>query len=151
MRPDRTHFYLSGIGFDTDSGQRITNWPEQNYTNSLAKHEATGRRYRKMVRIIKRLRDEMQEEKIAAANNIASCLIEALAWNVPNEGFGHNTYTDDVRFVLANAFNNTRKDEECKEWGEVNELKYLLRPLQPWTRAQANLFLDAAWKRCGFE
>lgn len=151
LRPDSTHYYLSGIGFDTDSGQRITNWPEQNYTNSLAKHEATGRRYRKMVRIIKRLRDVMQEEKIAAANNIASCLIEALAWNVPNEGFGHNTYTDDVRFVLANAFNNTRKDEECKEWGEVNELKYLFRPLQPWTRAQANSFLDAAWKRCGFE
>lgn len=151
LRPDGTHYYLSGIGFDTDTGQRITNWPEQNYRNGLEKHEATGRRYRKMVRIIKRLRDVMQEEKIAAANTIASCLIEALAWNVPNEGFGHDTYTADVRFVLAHAFNNTTSDDKCREWREVNELKYLFRPAQPWTREQANSFLSAARKRCDFQ
>lgn len=143
--------YISGIGFDTDSGQRITNWPEQNYANGLAKHEATGRRYRKLVRIIKHLRDVMQEEKVSSANNIASCLIEALVWNVPNNGFGHSTYKDDLRFVLAHSWNNTRKDEDCKEWGEVNELKYLFRALQPWTREQANAFLDVVWKRVGFE
>jgi hypothetical protein len=151
LKQDGTHYYLSGIGFDTDAGARVTNWPDQNYTNGLSKHENTSRRYRKMVRILKRLRNLMQEEKVAAADNIASCLIEALVWNVPQEGFGHDTYVDDVRYVLAHTCNNTRKDEDCKEWGEVNELKYLFRPSQPWTRLQANSFLNAAWKRVGFE
>lgn len=151
LRQDGTYYYHSGIGFDTDAGVRITNWPEQNYTNGLGKHDDTGRRYRKMVRILKRLRNLMQDEKTATANNIASCLIEALVWNAPKEAFGHDTYTDDVRDVLAHTFNNTRNDEDCKEWGEVNELKYLFRTPQPWTRQQANSFLDAAWKRVGFE
>jgi hypothetical protein len=150
VRKDGTHYHLSGIGFDTDLGKRITNWPDQNYTNSLAKHEATGRRYRKMVRIIKRLRDVMQEKQIDASRDIASCLIEALAWNVPNEGYNHATYSEDVRYVLAHAYNNTRTDPTCNEWGELNELKYLFRPGQPWTRDQANAFLIAGWKYCGF-
>ncbi len=150
IRKDGTHYHLSGIGFDTDSGKRVTNWPDQSYTNSLDKHEKTGRRYRKMVRVIKRLRDAMQEQNISAANGIASCLIEALAWNVPNEGYGHATYSEDLQCVLAHAFNNTRTDATCSEWGEVNELKYLFRPAQPWSREQAKVFLDAAWKHVGF-
>lgn len=151
VRPDGSKYHLTGIGFNADSGGLITNWPEQNYQNGLAKHDATGRRFRKMVRIIKRLRDLMQAESVPAANNVASCLIESLVWNAPPEAFGHSALADDLRDVLAHSFNNTMKDETCSEWGEVNELKYLFRPGQPWTRMQANAFLDRAWTRAGFE
>ena len=138
--------YLSGIGFIPDKGSRITNWPVQNYENSLTKHEATGRRFRKMVRILKRLRTRMQEEKVAAADGIASCLIEALVWNVPNDQFGHDTYRQDIRAVLAHTFNGTLAIEHCKEWGEVNDLLYLFRDgSKPWTLQQAHDFLSAAW------
>jgi hypothetical protein len=151
FRTDGSPYWLSGIAFDTDDGQHIINWPQQNYDNGLAKHEATGRRFRKMVRIVKRLRDLMQTERIPAASNVASCLIEALVWNAPPEAFGHSTLTDDFRDVLAHTFNNTMNDQTCSEWGEVNELKYLFRPAQPWTRAKANAFLDSAWNRAGFD
>ena len=87
----------------------------------------------------------------AEAKPIVSCLIESLVWNVPNEGFGHSTLTADVRYTLAHLFNNTRKDEDCSEWGEVNELKYLFRSSQPWTRQQAHDFVSAAWNYIGFE
>ena len=76
----------------------------------------------------------MRDENIAAAKNIGSFLIECLVWNAPNEAFGHATYSSDVRSVLVHTFNNTLDDEHCKEWGEVNELKYLFRTSQPWTR-----------------
>lgn len=92
----------------------------------------------------------MQDEKIPEAENIASFLIECLVWNAPPEAFQHDTYIAIVRHVLANVFNNTLKDEDCKEWGEVNELKYLFRPSQPWTREQANRFLNAAWNYIGY-
>jgi len=92
----------------------------------------------------------MVEEGIEAAAPIPSFLIECLVWNVPNEGFGHEDYADDIRYALAHAFNETISDETCKEWGEVNELKYLF-VAQPWTRYQANQFLDAAWNYIGFE
>ena len=35
--------------------------------------------------------------------------------------------------------------------GEVNELKYLFRSGQPWTRQQAYGFVAAAWNYIGFE
>jgi hypothetical protein len=151
LNSDGTYYYLSGIAFDTDSGKRIINWPEQTYQNGVAKHDSTRRRYKKIIRILKRLRNVMEEKNVTEAKDIASCLIESLVWNVPNEGFGHDAYTADVRYVLAHLFNNTRKDEDCSEWGEVRKLKYLFRPVQPWTRQQAHAFVSAAWNYIGFE
>jgi hypothetical protein len=93
----------------------------------------------------------MQDDGISEAHNIASFLIESLAWNAPAEAFQHETYSADLRYVVADIWNRTRKDEDCAEWGEVNELKYLFRPSQPWSRLQANQFLQAAWDYVGFK
>jgi hypothetical protein len=149
LNPDGSHDYLSGIGFMTDAGKKILNWPEQAYQNGIEKRENTGHRYKKVIRILKRLRNVMQEEKVGGAKDVASCLIESLVWNVPNEDFGRDTYAADVRNVLAHLFNEMRKDETCSEWGEVSELKYLFRASQPWTREQAHGFVSAAWDYIG--
>jgi hypothetical protein len=149
--PDRTHEYLSGVAFLPDKGSMIINWPDQNYENGVRRNNETGRIYKRVIRILKRLRNAMQEDKIAEADNVASFLIESLVWNAPLEAFQHDTYTDDVRHVIANIFNRTRSENECSEWREVNELKYLFRPSQAWTREQANRFLDAAWNYIGFK
>jgi len=148
---DGSHHFLSGIAFNTDANVLIRNWPEQHYDNALSKHKATGNRFRKMIRILKRLRSAMQEEEIKEATDIASCLIEHLVWNVPDDRFGHEAYTDDVRSILAYTFNNTIKDDGCGEWGEVSELLYLFRSGKPWTREQAHGFLSAAWDYIGFK
>jgi len=144
------YLYESGTEFRPDNGGRIVNWPQQHYANGVEKNNATRGRFKRIVRVLKRLRNEMADHDVAAAKPIASYLIECLVWNVPNEGFGHERYTDDVRFVLARTFNNTISDDPCREWGEVNELKYLFRPSQPWTREQAHAFLSAAWDYVGF-
>lgn len=143
--------YLSGVEFRPDKGGRIINWPDQTHSNGVSKNTDTSRRYKRIIRILKRLRNQMQEKKIVAANNVASFLIESLVWNVPNASFNHSNYSDDVRDVLAHIFNNTISDEKCSEWGEVNELKYLLRGGQPWSRIQAHNFISAAWDYIGFE
>jgi predicted nucleotidyltransferase len=140
-----------GTELRPDNGPRIINWPRQNYKNGVDKNDATGRRFKAVVRILKRLRNEMLDNGYQVAAPIPSYLIECLTWNVPNEGFGHESYRADVRYAIAHLWNETRSDETCKEWGEINELKYLLCPGQPWTRAQTNSFLDAAWNYIGFE
>jgi hypothetical protein len=143
--------HISGTAFDTDNGGRIQNWPDQHYANGVAKNTETGGRFKDVVRILKRLRYKMCEEKIAAADPIPSFLVECLVWNAPNSTFGHETYTSDVREVLANLFNDTMKFETCTEWGEINELKYLFRGGQPWTLMQAHAFISAAWDYWDFE
>lgn len=145
------HSYAEGVAFIPDGGHLIFNFPQQHYDNGVAKNERTGRRFKPAVRILKRLRDCMSEDGNSGASSMASFLIESLAWNVPDEGFGHSTFTADVRWVLAHLFNETRADSTCNEWTEVNGIKYLFRPSQPWRRDAANKFLNDAWSYVSFE
>ena len=148
---DGSHHYLSGVAFNPDSGRRIINWPEQTYNNGVARNTATGRKYKRVIRILKRLRDKMQDEDVAIARKTSSFLIECLAWNADIDAFKKDTYTAIVRHLLAVLWNRTRENKDCSEWGEVNELKYLFSPAQPWTRRDANEFLQAAWDYIGYQ
>ena len=143
--------YIEGTSFAPDAGARIQNWPQQHYDNGVAKNEATSRSFKAGVRILKNLRIEMAEEGVAEAKPIPSYLIECLMWNVPNEGFMHDTYGADLRYALIHLFDGTKTDEACREWGESNDLKYLFRPAEPWTREQAKQFIVAAWNHIGFK
>jgi hypothetical protein len=143
--------FIEGAELRADNGGRVTNWPEQGYQNGVEKNDATSRRFKAVVRILKRLRNYMSEKGVAIADDFPSFLIECLVWNVPNEGLGHSTRTADVRFALAHIFNSTLAIDKCSEWGEINELKYLFRAGQPWTLVQAHAFASAAWDFLGFE
>lgn len=148
---DGSNRYHSGIAFRTDDGRRIENWPEQNYQNGVSKNDRTSRTYKRVVRIMKRLRYRMEDDGVSAAKNIPSYLVECLVWNVPDSQFFHATYREDLRAAIIHTYSATKDDEGCKEWGEINELKYLFRPSQKWTRQQANAFLSAAWAYVGFK
>ena len=148
---DGSHYYLSGVAFDPDSGSRVINWPEQTYRNGVERNTATGRKYKRAIRILKRLRDRMQDDGIDIAKKTPSFLIECLVWNADVDAFKRGTYTAVVRHLLADLWNRTRKVDDCSEWGEVNELKYLFRLTQPWTRQEANEFLQAAWDYIGYQ
>jgi hypothetical protein len=147
----QTSRYISGTEFRPDNGGRVINWPQQQYENGVAKNNRTGGRFKLITRDIKRLRNEMNDKGIPQAKLIPAFLIECLVWNAPDEAFGHKGLTEDVRYVLAFTFNNTRTDEGCAGWGEVSELKYLLRGGQPWTRQEAHAFLSAAWDYVAFK
>lgn len=141
-----------GTSFYPDSGSaKIINWPQQHYDNGVAKNTSTRERFKAMVRVLKNLRNEMDDQKVAAAAPIASYLVECLVWNVPNAQFGHSTYLDELREALRFLYHGTKTADACKDWGEVNELKYLLRGGQPWTREQVNAFILAAWSYVGFK
>lgn len=145
--------YLSGVELipDNNNPQRVKNWPEQHYTNAVSKNTETYRKFKRVVRVLKNLSNEMSNNGIEATIKTPSFLIECLVWNVPNEYFGNSTYISTIRAVLAYLFNNTLSDDKCSEWGEVSELKYLFCSSQPWTRQQAHGFIDAAWEYVGYQ
>ena len=62
--------YWTGVAFQPDSGPRIVNWPEQNYDNGVEKNTATGQRFKDVVRILKRLRYKLLDEKVDAAKKV---------------------------------------------------------------------------------
>jgi hypothetical protein len=143
--------YIEGVSFLPDNGARVINWPEQNYENGVNKNKASSGRFKDVVRILKRLQIQMEENKVEEAKSIPSFLIECLVWNAPYQAFGHDTLQGDVREVLAHLFNDTRTFDSCKEWGEINELKYLFRTSQPWALQKVHSFISAAWDYLGFE
>ena len=139
-----------GVEFVTRKGRYIINWPEQQFRNGIDKNQATGERYKAMVRALKNLRAEMQDQGNASAEPMSSFLIECLVFNVDNDRFGHTTYYDDMKEVLRLIYHATTSDENCAKWVEESRLKYLFHPVQPWTRAQANAFVLAAWNYVGY-
>jgi hypothetical protein len=143
--------YHSGSEFLPDNGGRIVNWPHQHYASGVEKNRETGNRFKYITRAIKRLRNRMAAEGIAAAKPIPSYFIECLVWNAPVQSFGHDAYYSDVREVLAHLFNNTMRDDLCAGWLEVNGIKYLFHWTQPWTRQKGFEFVSAAWNYVGFE
>lgn len=147
-QPDRT--WLTGVELRTDKEKRrVVNWPEQHYENGVRKNDSTRTRFKSMVRVLKALSNEMAEAGVRAGK-IPGFLIECLVWNVPNDHFGHSTYTADLRSAVVFLYENTKTDDACREWGEVSELKYLFGPWQRWTKNQANDFIVATWNYVGF-
>ncbi|MFA6909050.1 MAG: nucleotidyltransferase [Patescibacteria group bacterium] len=144
-RADGSFYYNTGTELRPDNGGQIINWPEQNYENGVTKNKRTNHNFKAGVRILKCLRNLMDEKSISSAKPISSYLLECLIWNVPDSSFATSTYRDMVQNILAHLYNKTMDDEQCKEWGEINELKYLFRLRQPWTRDQTHTFLGDAW------
>ncbi len=140
-----------GVELKPDNGGRVINWPEQHYDNGVSKNTATNRRFKSLVRIFKSLCNYMSDQGVTDAKLIPKFLLECLVWNVPNDNFGNYTYSDDLRACLIFLYNNTGSQDKCNEWGEVNELKYLFRDGQKWTREQANKFVLSAWNYIGFK
>jgi len=129
---------------------RKANYPQQQYDNGVTKNEATGRRYKRMTRVLKRLQTRLLDAGVEL-DSIASYHVECIVYNVPDDHFNHLTYKADLRAVLAFMFNQTLADGNWNDWKEVNGLKYLFRGGGGPTRAQVHAFASAAWDKVGFE
>jgi hypothetical protein len=147
-----------GVALLTRNGQRVTNFPEQHYRNGCAKNNLTARRYKRVVRILKRLRNHMADNPElpsglrAQVRAIASFLIESLVYNCPNELFRHTVIYDDVVAVLSHVSAALQGQQrtlllgpfayDC--WTEVNGVKPLFSAEQTWAVQSAAQFVAAA-------
>lgn len=155
----KTGFYIQGVALLPDKGGRIHNYPEKlfdwwpdvplHYENGVAKNTATDRRFKSVVRIIKKLCNLMAEKGYSEAKPVPSYLIECLAYNVANHSFNGTSWITLVRSVFCSIWSATKDDESCKSWTEVDEIKTLFHPSQPWTRQQAHDFVSKAWELIG--
>lgn len=126
-------------------GRCIINYPEQHYANGVAKNTDTGRRFKAVVRILKRLRYDMIAAGLKSANGVQSYELESLVWNVPTTLFGGASLRDDVRAIVLHLWDSLESDQKCAGWREVNGIKPLFGPEQPWGRVPARAFLVDLW------
>ena len=115
--------YIGGIVIYPDDGGEIINYPEQHLHNGVIKNNNTNFYYKKMVRIIKKMRYLMEEQGIQSSQLVSSFGLESLLWNIPNEIFKkHSIYRYLFSKVVDYLFENK---DELSSYKEANGIKPL--------------------------
>lgn len=134
--------YIEGIVIISDEGKVIKNFPEQNYRNGVEKNKRTGGRYKDVVRILKKIKDDLPLSPLGLVYDLpSSYLLECLAYNCPDSDFGHEDLYGDVESVLLSIQLNTFSGGTLTpDLYEINGVKKLFDDSQPWTRDDARTF-----------
>jgi hypothetical protein len=160
--PTFTLHYITGttlLGSTTHKGVAILsrdgtgwtfNYPDQHAENGKRKRLLTGLQFKRVVRIVKRLRTEMKDRGVRAAD-VPSFLIECLIYLVEDM---HFTVADDdrydrVRRVLSRLSQRLAGGLEPLTFVEINGIKPLFGGGQPWTLEIARQFVTAALVELG--
>lgn len=142
--------YVTGTSLWPDNGYGwIHNFPAQHYANGVGKNKDTSGFFKDTVRIMKNLRNKMDEQRVPAAKPIASFFNECLVWNTPNHYLSLSTWSATVRGTLGHFWEHLESDAKCGDWGQVSELLFLFRG--SYSREEARAWTLAAWNWLEFK
>ena len=83
------------------NGKEIKNYPKEHIRNGITKNNDTNYEYKKLVRIMKHIKNEMVDDKKTNGDIITSFLVECLVWNIPNSIItGYNTWTETIKQAI---------------------------------------------------
>ena len=134
--------YIGGIVIKADDGTRIINYPEQHIQNGRKKNNETNTYYKKMVRIIKKIRNIMDGDyHYSSAKNVSSFGLESLLWNIPNATFMkypiyRYVFGDVVNYIYNNmSFLTSYKEANgikplCPNTSDVENHKAFIKDLK---------------------
>lgn len=143
-RRDASNF-VGGVVIYPDNGGMIINYPEQHIANGRKKNSDTNHHYKKMVRIMKKMRYLMEDSYntaySSAAKNVSSFMLESLLWNIEDSWYLTNCGVYRKVFVFSQLI-ATLRNRKSDFWGykEANGIKELC----PTTSDYTNLcnFID---------
>lgn len=137
--------FVEGIKYIALDHSSVVNYPKVHIKNGIEKNMQTGRNYKRLVRLIKRLRNKMLSEDYFNNKNITSFLIECLIWNVPSKYFNdYDTWDETIKQTLI-YLNESIKNDSYKKWGEVSEMLYLFHSGRKWSINDVQNFINSLW------
>ena len=81
--------YKVGIGFYLPDERRwVVSYPQLHHQRGLTKEEATGRRFKRTIRMFKAARNQLVSKRALIKGDAPSYFIECLLYNVPHDRFG---------------------------------------------------------------
>ena len=114
--------YIEGTWFVAKTGKEVSNYPKRHIQNGISKNNATNKEYKKLVRIMKHIKNNMVDDQAADGEKITSFLVECLVYQIPNNTISNaSTWTETVRQALIYLYNEI-KEERHKEWCEVSDM-----------------------------
>jgi hypothetical protein len=138
---DESH--VTGMCFFLSDGTRVANYPNQHSANLTTKHQATGNKFKPMIRIFKNARSKMIEDGLIGDGSAPSYYIEGLLYNVPNGQF-----VGDYQDIFLNILKWLYETKDRTKFECANGQYYLLRDNSHtcWATTDGANFIHAAIK-----
>lgn len=145
--------FIEGIKFfAAKTNEEVINYPKMHLNNGLDKNFTTKRRYKRLVRIFKRIKYKMIEDGIVIDNAISSFLIESLLWNTPDFIFNDfDNWTDRIRATLIYLCAECEVITNCEKWLEVSNMINLFHNNRKWDIKRTQNFLVQVWNYLEFK
>ena len=144
--------FVEGIKFFSSTKETIVNYPKLHIENGKAKNAETKRRYKRLIRIFKRIKIQMENEGKSVNSTITSFLLSGLIYNLPNSIFNDlDTWEDRIKKAIIYLWNHTKESSDCGDWTEVSEMLLLFNPDRKWTHQDVNFFLKEMWNFLEFK
>lgn len=138
-----------GIKFFTDDGKPVESYPEQHYSNGVLKNTATSRMYKRTVRMLKNIRNNLIDGGVIDEKFMSSFFIESLVYNVPNNNFSSYSYTETLKRVITTIYNDMDNATRVNDYLEISNLMYLFRGGDR-SASDAKEFMLKCWNYAGF-
>lgn len=138
--------FHSGISFFSKSGERIVNFPKQHFDNLSTKDQANSGKVKGTIRILKRVRNELEEAGKWDRKRSPSYYLEGLIWNVPDLHFD-GRYDDVLPSVLKYLWNDLTEKKnkgDLTSYNQANNIFYLFHH-KFWKVDDAIAFIEAIW------
>lgn len=141
---------IEGVAILALDGRWTLNFPEQHHANGIAKRARTAHRFKRIVRIFKRLRSDLKERGLLTVA-VPSFLVECLVYLVEDEYFlieSDDQYGRVQRIArrLQALLSNFQATEQMTE---INGIKLLFHPDQGWTYQDAVTFAGTVVAQLG--
>jgi hypothetical protein len=138
-----------GIAIYSRDGRVTFDFPEQHHDNGINKRARTRLRFKRNVRMLKHLRDELVDVGIFKKEDVPSYLVECLVYGVEDDYF--LVEADERYGRLLRVIRRIHEHLNDPSWmnlaTEINEVILLFGSHQRWTADAAKRFLAAAWNR----
>lgn len=133
--------YIEGMKFLTTKEIReVINYPKRHYSFGTEKNQQTGEMYKKIVRIFKNIKSTLVNSGKLEKGTAPSYFVENLLYNVPNEQYVKNNFSQTVFNILKWLGDNRNKMETfiCQ-----NKIVYLFGAAQEqWNQDDARKFIN---------
>jgi hypothetical protein len=142
------YWTIPGVAILDQSGWTCS-YPEQHHRNGIDKRTNTQLRFKKVVRVLKHLRDELVASGLLTSNEVPSFLVESLVYGVEDAFF---TMEQDDRYDrllrIVQRIRAQVHDQQCANAAvEINGINPLFLATVPTRLNSAKKFADLALRR----
>ncbi|MGZ9107258.1 MAG: hypothetical protein ACXW4B_00355 [Micavibrio sp.] len=141
---------IEGVCIFGRDGGRTYNFPGQHHTKGKLKRERTGHRFKKVVRTVKSLRDELVSGNVIGPKELPSFLIESLVYRVEDDFFIQNeTRLSRVKRILKRIDQLLGDPAWIAYAAEINDSKQLFMAEQSWNVQEVRACVKLCLLRLG--